>query len=224
MNRNLLTVGLFLAVIAIGLFLLQRHQQPKPSVGEIVAAPPSVPALRGKPAANFELTNLEGTKVHMADFKNKVVLVNFWATWCAPCIVEIPWFIEFQKKYGPQGFEVVGISLDENGAKDVAPFVKKHGMTYPVLLGDDKVAAQFGGILGLPTTFIVDKNGKYYSMHRGLVGREAVEQELQTLLGQSAATPETPAAAPTPASEPEKHSKNAPRALPIPAIPLPQKS
>ena len=185
MGRALLVIGLLLAAFAVTLTLVQREMNQKRSAPAASAAPaaPSIPALRGKPSPAFELADLSGAKVHPSDFKNRVLLVNFWATWCAPCIVEIPWFIEFQKKYGPQGLQIIGISLDETGAKDVVPFVKKHNMTYPILLGDDKVAEQFGGILGLPTTFIVDKEGKFYSMHRGLVSREGVEEELVALLG-----------------------------------------
>lgn len=198
LGRYLLIIGLLLAAITVGLTMLQRRQQTTARPAATVTVP-SVPALRGKPAPDFELPDLKGGKVHGADFKNKVLLVNFWATWCAPCIVEIPWFTEFQQKYGPQGLQVIGISLDETGSKDVTPFVQKHKMTYPILLGDDKTAELFGGILGLPTTFLVDRNGKYYAMHRGLVSREGVEEELQTLLG--ASSPAAPAAT----AQPEQH-------------------
>jgi len=188
LGRFLLAVGLFLAMLAVGLTIYQRERQaqqkPGPAVAQAVAAP--VPALRGKPVPNFELTNLQGAKVHPSDFKDKVLLVNFWATWCSPCIVEIPWFIEFQQKYGPKGLQVVGISMDDTGLKDVVPFVKKHNMSYTILMGDEKVAEQFGGILGLPTTFLVDRDGKFYQMHRGLVSRERVEEELLALLGKPA--------------------------------------
>jgi thiol-disulfide isomerase/thioredoxin len=195
LGRTLLVIGLLLAAFAVTLTLVQRQMNQKTSAPASSASPSAapVPALRGKPSPAFELSDLGGAKVHPSDFKNKVLLVNFWATWCAPCIVEIPWFIDFQKKYGPQGLQIIGISLDETGAKDVVPFVKKHNMTYPILLGDDKVAQQFGGILGLPTTFIVDKEGKFYSMHRGLVSRENVEEELVALLGKSdPSIPSTP--------------------------------
>lgn len=183
MGRYILAIGLLLAALAVGLTMMRRVRSGAPPPPTSAAQPPAVPALRGKPAPNFELPDLKGSKVHTTDFKNKVLLVNFWATWCSPCIVEIPWFIEFQQKYGPQGLQVIGISLDEAGTKDVVPFVEKHKMTYPVLLGNDSTAELFGGIMGLPTTFIVDRDGKYYSMHRGLVSRESVEEELQNLLG-----------------------------------------
>ena len=109
--------------------------------------------------------------------------MNFWATWCAPCLLELPWFIEFQKQYGPEGFQVIAISLDEEGPKVVKPFVEKHQMeTLTVVMGDDKTAELFGGLLGLPTTFLVDRQGNYYSKHQGLVSKDDVEEELLTLL------------------------------------------
>lgn len=186
MGRKIFAIVLILTALIVGLTLLQRRFQPK-TEAVVSVTPPSVPTIRGKPVADFSLPNLDGGTVHSTDFNGKVLLVNFWATWCAPCLIEIPWFIDFQKKYGPQGLEVIGISMDETGAKDVTPFAKKHGMTYTVLLGNDKVAEQFGGIRGLPTTFLVDRNGKYYSMHQGLVSNDTVEEELQLLLGKKSA-------------------------------------
>ena len=213
MNRYLLVIGLFLAALVLGAVVSQRRmKQPSASVtaaADKLPTVPSVPSIRGKAAPDFELANLEGAKIHPADFKGKALLVNFWATWCAPCIVEIPWFIEFQQKYGPQGLQVVGISMDDTGVKDVIPFVKKHNMTYPILMGDDKVAQQFGGILGLPTTFMVDKNGKYYAMHRGLVSRERVEEEIQEMLGQSSS-------AASPAAKPASATGSADEECPMP--------
>ncbi|MBI2815919.1 MAG: TlpA family protein disulfide reductase [Acidobacteria bacterium] len=206
MGRYILAIGLLLAALAVGSTLMQQRTRSSASPATSAARPPAVPALRGKPAPNFELPDLKGSKGSAADFKNKVLLVNFWATWCAPCIVEIPWFVEFQQKYGPQGLQVIGISLDETGSKDVQLFVEKYKMAYPVLMGDESTAELFGGILGLPTTFIVDRDGKYYSMHRGLVNREALEEELQTVLGtpsQSApAATEKPPASSAPAPAP----------------------
>ena len=231
-GRTLLTIGLLLAALAVGLRVVQRYLPPKTAVppradrGTAVEPPsaPSIPAIRGKQAADFELPGLDGSKVRSANFKNKVLLVNFWATWCSPCIVEIPWFIEFQKKYGPQGLEVIGISMDDTGIKDVKPFVEKHHMTYTVLLGDNRVAEQFGGILGLPTTFVVDRNGKFYSMHQGLVSRNVVEEEVQTLLGTPTASPGAPLTSPAPLNEPQRHVRSVPAASPPPAPPSPQKS
>lgn len=185
MGKNLLALGLLLAVLAAGLVVWQQPSHPKATVTAVQSAPttPAIPTIRGKTAPDYALPDVKGSTVNSGNFKGKVVLVNFWATWCEPCIVEIPWFIEFQKKYGPQGLEIVGISLDETGLKDVKPFVEKHNMTYTVLLGNDDIAGQFGGVRGLPTSFIIDRDGKYYSRHQGLVNHDDVEEELQSLLG-----------------------------------------
>ena len=179
LSQKLITVGLLLAALALGLFLLQQGSAPEITGG---AVRPFVPEIRGKQAANFELPDVEGAMVRMADFQDKVLLVNFWATWCQPCLIEIPWFLEFQEQYGPQGFEVIGISLDDEGAEVVKPFMEKHGMTYTVLIGNEETTELFGGILGLPTSYMVDRDGKYYSMHRGLVSKEIIEEELLALL------------------------------------------
>ena len=179
LSQKLLTLGLLLAALAMGLFVLQQRSAPE-IAGSV--RPSSVPEIRGKQAADFALPDVEGMTVRMADFQDKVLLVNFWATWCQPCLIEIPWFLEFQEQYGPQGFEVIGISLDDEGAEVVKPFMEKHGMTYTVLIGDEEATELFGGILGLPTSFLVDRDGKYYSMHRGLVSRDIIEDELLALL------------------------------------------
>ena len=188
MGRNLLMLGLLLAALAIGLTLLNRYQTQKssgPAPGSVRA--PATPAIRGKQMAEFALQDVNGKTMKPADFKGKVLLVNFWATWCGPCLVEIPWFKEFQNKYGPEGFQVIGISMDEGGVKDVAPFIQKHSLTYPILLGNEDTASQFGGIIGLPTSYLVDRDGKFYNMHRGLVSRESIEMEIKELLKQAPA-------------------------------------
>src|SRR5580698_4783843 len=117
--------------------------------------------LPNEPEVTFK--DLQGKDVALASLKGKVVLVNFWATWCEPCQTEIPWMIEFQQKYGPRGFTIVGVAMDEEGKKVVAPFLQKHlfdvegqkeAINYPILLGSDPIAEKFGGIFGLPTSMI----------------------------------------------------------------------
>lgn len=224
MSRKALPIGLVLVAIALLLGRLQRFPSLRPAPsrkGSVAEMKPSVPVIRGKPVANFALPNLDGKLIQRADFQNKVLLVNFWATWCAPCLIEIPWFVEFQEQYGPQGLEVIGISLDEGDIGKVKEFVQKHGMNYTVAMGDDKAAEAFGGIIGLPTTFLVDRAGKYYSRHQGLVGRDIVEEELIELLGPPR-SPQAGSLKSAPADAPRQPAV-APPSAPAPAVPSPRK-
>ena len=192
LSRLLLIGGLLLVAGALAIyhnsggFQVQPNPAPATPYSGVTIPPPVIPEIRGKPAAAFELPDIKGQTRKLADFNGKVLLVNFWATWCGPCLIELPWFVEFQKQYGPKGLEVIAISLDEDAAKVVPPFVEKHNFsTLTVLLGDDKTPELFGGLLGLPTTFMVDRNGNYYSKHQGLVGKDDVEMEILELLQMS---------------------------------------
>ena len=137
-----------------------------------------------KPAKlDFTLKDVEGKDVDFQSFKGKVVLLDFWATWCGPCKVEIPHFIEFQEKYGPKGFTVVGVSVDDPVDK-LAPYVKEMGMNYPVLqgLGHDDVQDAFGPILGIPVSVMISREGKVCATHTGLTSKEVFEREIEALL------------------------------------------
>ena len=184
MERKILLVGMFLTVAAVAMYVIERTRGPVPGSppGTATTAAPA-PAIRGVAAPEFELPNLDGTPLRKSDLQGKVLLVNFWATWCAPCEIEIPWFIDFQKKYQDDGLEVIGISLDEEGPEKVKKYVAEHKVNYKIVMGDEKTAEAFGGVIGLPTSFVVDREGKFYSMHRGLVGKDVVEEELLQLLG-----------------------------------------
>jgi thiol-disulfide isomerase/thioredoxin len=135
--------------------------------------------------ANFDFTlkDVEGKDVALASFKGKVVLLDFWATWCGPCKVEIPHFIEFQQKYGTKGLQVVGISVDDPVDK-LAPYAKEMGMNYPVLqgLGHDEVQDAFGPILGIPVSVMISRDGKVCATHTGLTGKDVFEAEINALL------------------------------------------
>jgi thiol-disulfide isomerase/thioredoxin len=124
--------------------------------------------------------------LYLGDLRGRVVLVNFWATWCAPCKVEIPWFNEFQTRYRDQGLTVVGIALDDEGWAAVRPFATQQQIGYPVAVANDAVTSAFGGITALPATFIVDRQGRVGATHIGLVERAEYEREIEALLTEPA--------------------------------------
>jgi peroxiredoxin len=155
----------------------------------VVACSPSRPAKQvvredgnRKHAPDFALKDAGGQLVHLADYKGKVVLLDFWATWCGPCVIEIPWFTEFERKYKDRGFEVVGVSMDDDGWKSITPFVAKKKMNYRVVLGDDKTGDQYGGLEALPTTFVIDRSGRIASVHVGLASKKDFEDAIEKLL------------------------------------------
>ncbi len=135
-------------------------------------------------APDFELKDMSGATVQLSDYHGQVVLLNFWATWCGPCKVEIPWFIEFEKKHKDDGFSVLGVSLDEGGWDAVKSYVDRSDVNYRVLLGTDEVAMLYGGVDSLPTTFLIDRDGKIASVHIGLVSKSEYESDIEALLGQ----------------------------------------
>ena len=137
-----------------------------------------------KLAANFSLPDANGVPVALAGYRGRVVLLNFWATWCGPCKIEIPWFIEFNKSYRDRGFAVLGVSLDDDGWKSVKQYVTEKKMDYPVMVGNDQVSRSYGGIDSLPTTFIIDRDGGIAFVHMGLVSKDTYEKEIRSLLGE----------------------------------------
>ena len=145
-------------------------------------ANPAAEHLDRKPAADFTLADASGAKVALADYKGKVVLLNFWATWCGPCKVEIPWFIEFNKTYKDRGLAVVGVSLDDDGWKSVKPYLAEKKIDYTVVVGNDAVSKSYGDVDSLPTTFIIDRDGRIAFTHTGLVSKGTYEKEIQSLL------------------------------------------
>jgi len=140
------------------------------------------PEAKRKPAADFALKDLNGSTVKLSDYRGKVVLLNFWATWCGPCKLEIPWFIEFEQNYKDRGFAVLGVAMDDEGWEVVKPYLAARKINYRVVVGNDGVAQQFGGVDSLPTTFIIDRDGRIASTHVGLAGRRDYENEIKQLL------------------------------------------
>ncbi len=138
--------------------------------------------LRGKAAPGFSLTTLEGKKVSLSDYKGRPVLVNFWATWCAPCKLEMPWFEQFHSQYAAQGLEILGIAEDDAGKDDIAKSAKKLGVTYPILLTDGKVAPKYGGIDYLPMSFYVGRDGLVVEETAGLGSKDQIEANIRKIV------------------------------------------
>ena len=135
-----------------------------------------------KPAPNFMLKDSSGKTVRLKDYRGKVVLLDFWATWCTGCKKEIPWFSELQRKYGEKGFAMVGVSLDEGGWNVLKPFLAENKVPYRMLLGDDPTAQRYG-IQNLPDTFLIDRQGRVAAAYMaGLVDKDDIEANIKALL------------------------------------------
>jgi peroxiredoxin len=151
-----------------------------------VRAPADLTAVSSrKTAPDFSLSDSKNAAVKLSDYKGKVVLLDFWATWCGGCKVEIPWYMEFQNKYKNEGLSVLGVSMDDDGWKSVKPFLDEKKVNYPVVIGDWDLAARFG-ISSLPATLLIDRSGKIADLHIGMVGKDAFEKEIRMLLKESA--------------------------------------
>src|SRR6266446_498431 len=137
----------------------------------------------GKIAPDFALKDSTGATVKLSDYRGKVVLLNFWATWCGPCKIEIPWFIEFEKTYGGRGFAVLGVSEDEDGWATVKPYIEQKLVNYRVAVDDGGTAKKFGGVDALPTTLLIDRDGKIAAEHVGLTSKSTYEDQIEQLLG-----------------------------------------
>jgi len=172
MSSKRILIYAVVALCLLGLYVAGRRTAHKPK-----------PAASGNEAPDFTLTDLEGHRLTLSDYRGKVVLLDFWATWCGPCRTEIPHFVEMQNKYGPQGFQVIGISMDDD-VKPVREYYQQHRLNYPVAVGDDKLADRFGGTLGLPVNVIIDRQGRISSKHLGATDVSVFDQEVENLLAQ----------------------------------------
>ncbi len=178
MKRNIAVLAVVIVAIATMLFVgrhLARRQ---------AALATGIGAARGQTAPDFELISLDGKKIHLSDFRGKAVLLNFWATWCEPCKIEMPWFVQLESQYGPEGLQVVGVAMDDSGEGEIAQFAKDMGVNYPVLLGKESVGDAYGGIIHLPTTFYIDRSGKIVQRVEGLDSRHDIEKGIQQALSQ----------------------------------------
>jgi peroxiredoxin len=136
------------------------------------------------PAPLFTLPDAFGRPLKLSDLQGRVVLLNFWATWCEPCKVEIPWFVELQRQYEASGVTVVGVAMDDDGWQSVRAFVGTMGINYGTVVGSDELARQYGGVEALPTTFLIDRHGRIASVYQGLQPKNTYESKLRSLIAE----------------------------------------
>jgi peroxiredoxin len=158
-------------LIAVGLICLQT-----------ASAPAQEPLIAKTRAPEWKLSDLDGKLVKFSDFRGHVLILDFWATWCMPCRIEIPHFVELQNQYGDKGLRVIGVSLDAQGPEFVKKFAKRLDVNYPIVMGNEEVAEAYGGIDAIPTTFVIDRQGRIVSRHMGCDDKAAFEKEIQSLL------------------------------------------
>jgi thiol-disulfide isomerase/thioredoxin len=144
-------------------------------------AAPQKNGLLNKPAPTFARTSLQNERVDLAGLRGRVVLLNFWATWCGPCQVEMPRFLQWQEKYKAEGLSVVGVSMDDE-SEPVRSFLEKRKLNYPIVMGDEKLGLAYGGVLGLPVTYLIDRQGIIRVRYQGATNLDAMESAIRHLL------------------------------------------
>ena len=207
MKRNTVVLGVVLFIMAVFAWAgwanweyrkqAAERRQASTAIDGFVARAGDVPEyvspLQGKSAPPFSLEDLSGKKVSLAGYKGKALLINFWATWCAPCKIETPWLIELRDQYADKGFEIIGVSADDidrgdpqkfdTEKKDIAKFVQQMHMDYPVLIDGDSLSQSYGGLDSLPTSFFVNRDGTIVATQLGLTSKDEIEGNIKKALG-----------------------------------------
>jgi cytochrome c biogenesis protein CcmG/thiol:disulfide interchange protein DsbE len=206
-KRNTVVLGVVLFIMAVFAWAgwanweyrkqAAERRQASTAIDGFVARAGDVPEyvspLQGKSAPPFSLEDLSGKKVSLAGYKGKALLINFWATWCAPCKIETPWLIELRDQYADKGFEIIGVSADDidrgdpqkfdTEKKDIAKFVQQMHMDYPVLIEGDSLSQSYGGLDSLPTSFFVNRDGTIVATQLGLTSKDEIEGNIKKALG-----------------------------------------
>jgi len=172
-GRNPLAL-VVVAVVAAGMLYFGFHAARRSGTGPGIAKSTAAP--------DFSLETLDGRSMRLSDLRGKAVLLNFWATWCGPCKIEMPWFVELQNEYGPQGLQIVGVAMDDSSKEDIAKFAKEMGVNYPVLLGKEAVGDAYGGVPALPESFFISRDGMIVDKILGLKGKSDIEDSIKKAL------------------------------------------
>jgi peroxiredoxin len=179
-----LPTAVLLVVLVAAMFFAGRYLANRSQGGAARSASISGDA-KGQLAPGFELKDLAGKNVQLSDYHGKVVLLNFWATWCPPCKEEMPWFVDLQQRYEAQGLQVIGVAMDDSDQKTIEAFAKRLGVNYPVLLGKESTARAYGDVQFLPDTFYIGRDGKIVSHVQGLIDRKEIEEKVKKALAGS---------------------------------------
>lgn len=161
--------------VVVGLLAFSFH---------VLRSQPATGQTENQPAPSWTLHDVHGKTISSADFQGKVVVLDFWATWCGPCLMEIPGYIELQTKYGENGLAMVGVSVDQAEPEVVARFAKQRGINYPIVMADQEIIEAFGGISAIPTTFIIDRHGNIRHHKVGAMPTEQFEAMIRPVLGE----------------------------------------
>jgi peroxiredoxin len=177
-------VVIIVVAMVVTVMIVFGFQMARRNAGQTASAGPS---MTGQAAPDFTLESLDGKTVRLSDFRGKGVLLNFWATWCQPCKIEMPWFAELQKQYGPQGLQIVGVAMDDASPKEIGEFAHDLGVNYPILVGKEEVGNAYGGVQFLPATFYIGRDGKVVDKVFGLKGRGEIEDSIKKALAEGQA-------------------------------------
>jgi thiol-disulfide isomerase/thioredoxin len=174
-NRNPLALVVVALVIALGIYVGYHKAR---RLGSSLTSH----VTQSTPAPDFSLESIDGKTMHLSDLRGKAVLLNFWATWCGPCKIEMPWFVELQNQYGSQGLQIVGVAMDDASKEDISKFAKDMGVNYPILIGKESVGDQYGGVPALPESFLIGRDGKVVDKIVGLRGKAEIEDAVRKAL------------------------------------------